>query len=111
MKSPRRYNRLGEYPKGSLGHSVQTNAWSVAFCNPFVSVTGYLNSLASSLVFTGCCYLDLLVYLITRYHTPPKIEKPPSTHIIAPVTNCDASLSNQTSAPFNSSGWPKRLNG
>ena len=39
-----------------------------------------------------------------RTYTPPKIEKPPSTQIIAPVTNCEASLSNHTNAPFNSSG-------
>lgn len=38
------------------------------------------------------------------FYTPPKIEKPPSTQIMAPVTNWEASLSSQTNVPFNSSG-------
>src|SRR5476649_1741061 len=43
--------------------------------------------------------------------TPPNIENPPSTQIIDPVTNAEASLNSQTNAPINSSGLPKRLKG
>jgi hypothetical protein len=43
--------------------------------------------------------------------TPPNIENPPSTQIIEPVTNAEASLNNQTIAPISSSGWPNLLKG
>lgn len=59
-----------------------------------------------------CCFIRNSFFKIyMTIYTPPKIEKPPSTHIIAPVTNCEASLNSQINAPFNSLGWPKRLKG
>jgi hypothetical protein len=50
-------------------------------------------------------------YSLWRDYTPLKMENPPSTQIMEPVTNADASLSSHTRAPINSSGLPKRLNG
>lgn len=63
-----------------------------------------------SLLYTPCLRRSF-GKAVDAFYTPPKTEKPPSTQIIAPVTNFDASLNNQTKAPFNSSGLPKRLKG
>jgi hypothetical protein len=44
-------------------------------------------------------------------YTPLDDINPPSTLTVVPVTNFEASLSNQMRAPFNSCGFPNLLKG
>ena len=69
------------------------------FLKSFLSKLSYLinKPLSREASTNSLCYLKFT-------YTPPKIEKPPSTQIMAPVTNCEASLNSHTKAPFNSSG-------